>query len=415
MQHTTISDKTILMRVDFNVPLKNGNITNDRRIRAALPSIKAALDNGAKLILMSHLGRPDGKGFQAEYSLAPIAKYLSQLLKQQVTLGPTDIINPELNQTVQSMKAGNIILIENLRFHPGETIIDKAAGKREEKLTAEQRKILDDFSMAISNLSNIYINDAFGTSHRKHASMYTVPKLIKAKGGRTIAGFLVRKEIQYLHEALISPSHPFVAILGGAKVSDKIKLISKLLQRVDHILIGGAMAYTLLKAKDIDMGCSRVETDQLTEMKQLLKKAKDKILLPIDHVASNHFDPIAKTAGAPIVVRDQKIPGTLLGLDIGPKTIKSYTNIIKSAKTIVWNGPMGVAELPDYATGTQALAIAIAEATGNGAISVIGGGDSAAAIEKMGLATKMTHISTGGGASMQYLEGSPMPAIDILE
>jgi len=410
-----LSGKTVLMRVDFNVPIKDGKVTNDRRIVQALPSIRLALDKGAKLILMSHLGRPAEKGFEAEFSAKPAAERLSQLLGKPVRLGPPSVVGPELDQMVAQMQPGDVLLMENLRFHPGETMPDRAKKNPDGKLTPEQQKIHDEFVEAIARLGDVYVNDAFGTCHRKHASMYGVAKAIQAKGGPAVAGFLVQKEIKYLSEAIANPKRPFVAILGGAKVSDKIKLISNLLAKVDRILIGGAMAYTLLQAKGARVGRSLVEADQVEPMKQLLAQAGDKILLPVDHVATESFDPKAKQAGKPVPVDNVNIAEGLLGMDIGPKTIAQYTAEIRRAGTIVWNGPMGVFELPEFAAGTRSIAQAIAEATSAGAISVIGGGDSAAAVEELGLEERMTHVSTGGGASLEYLEGRPMPPIEVLD
>jgi phosphoglycerate kinase len=405
-----VAGKTVLMRVDFNVPIKDGKVTNDRRIVQALPSIKRVLEQGGKLVLMSHLGRPEGKGFEEQFSVKSAADRLAELLGKPVKVGPQSVVGPDLNSMVWAMKAGDVVLMENVRFVGAETIADKAKKNPDKKLTPDQQKKLDDFVAAIAKLGDAYVNDAFGTCHRKHASMYGVAKAIQTKGGPAVAGFLVEKEIKYLHEAVAQPKRPFVAILGGAKVSDKIKLISALLQKVDRILIGGAMAYTLLKAKGVNIGKSRLEADQVDEMKNLLAKAGDKIMLPVDHVGTDNFE-----TGKPTAVDGVDIPDNLMGMDIGPKTIAAFGAEIAKAGTIVWNGPMGVFERPDYATGTRSVAEAVAEATGKGAVSVIGGGDSAAAVEEMGLDDKMTHISTGGGASLEYLEGKAMPPIDVLD
>jgi phosphoglycerate kinase len=419
MATKTISDmnasgKTVLMRVDFNVPLKSGKITDDRRIRAALPSIQQVIGQGGKLVLMSHLGRPDG-AYDPEGSLKPCADRLGELLGKTVALGPKDVIGPEAEALVAKLSPGQAVLLENVRFHAGETMPDKAKKNPDKKLTPEQQKIHEEFVAGLAKLGELYVNDAFGTCHRKHGSMFGVAKAIQAKGGAAVAGYLVEKEIRYLHEAVSTPKRPFVAILGGAKVSDKIKLISALLGKVDNILIGGAMAYTLLKAKGVKVGKSRVEEDQVEEMKKLLAQAGDKIMLPSDHAGAINFDFKALTGDKPTTVAGADIPDGLMGMDIGPKTIAAFENIINQAGTIVWNGPMGVFEAADYATGTLAVAKAIAAATGRGTVTVIGGGDSAAAVEKMGLADKMTHVSTGGGASLEYLEGKEMPPIKVLD
>jgi len=405
-----VAGKMVLMRVDFNVPIKGGKVTNDRRIVQALPTIKAVLDAGAKLVLMSHLGRPEGKGFEAAYSIKPAADRLAELLGKPVKLGPADVVGPDVGKLVAGMTKGQVVILENLRFHPGETMPDNAKKNPDGKLTAQQQKTHDDFVAALAALGEVYVNDAFGTCHRKHASMYGVAKAIQAKGGPAVAGYLVEKEIKYLHEAVASPKRPFVAILGGAKVSDKIKLISNLLSKVDRILIGGAMAYTLLKAKGLAVGKSLVEADQVEEMKSLLAKAGEKIMLPSDHVATDNFE-----SGKPMPVGGVDIPDGLLGMDIGPKTVAAFSKVIASAKTIIWNGPVGVFERDAYAAGTKAIAQAVAKATKAGAISVIGGGDSASAVEQMGLDEQMTHISTGGGASLEYLEGRPMPPLEVLD
>ena len=410
-----VKGKRVLMRVDFNVPLKDGKVANDRRIVMALPTIKYLLEKGAALVLMSHCGRPGGKGYEAEFSNQPAADRLGQLLGKPVKMGDKEVAGAADKKAADSLKAGEVLLLENVRFNAGEDIVDKAKKNPDKKLTPDQEAVQKAFTEALGSLGEVYVNDAFGTCHRKHVSMYGAAKAIQAKGGPAVAGFLVEKEIRYLHEAVSAPKRPFVAILGGAKVSDKIKLISKLLEKVDTILIGGAMAYTLLKAKGVSVGKSLVEADQVEEMKNLLAKAGGKIVLPADHVVTDAFDFKAMTAGQPRTTADVNIPDSLLGLDIGPKTVAEYAKVIASAKTVVWNGPMGVCEIADYAKGTKAVAEAVAAATDQGAVSVIGGGDSAAAVEEMGLDSRMTHISTGGGASLEYLEGKPMPPIDVLD
>ena len=405
-----VAGKKLLMRVDFNVPLEDGKITNDKRIKAALPTINHALDNGAAVILMSHLGRPKGEGYEPELSLKPVAERLGELLNKSVTLGPAEVVGAETEKIVSQMNPGDVVLLENLRFHPGETMPDKAKKNPDGKLTEQQQQILNDFIQALASLAEDYVNDAFGTCHRKHASMYGVPEAIKKKGGNVVAGFLVEKEIKYLHDAIANPARPFIAILGGVKVSDKIKLISSLLEKVDRLLIGGAMAYTLLKSRGVAVGNSIVEEDQVEPMKKILDEAGEKIVLPEDNVITDDFD-----NGKPSLTDGLGIPDGFEGMDIGPRTIEKFKAIIAEAKTIVWNGPMGVFEKPDYAAGTRAIAQAVADATQAGAISIIGGGDSAAAVEQMGLADKMTHVSTGGGASLAFLEGKSMPALEILD
>lgn len=401
MATKTINDvklggKTVLMRVDFNVPLKDGVITNDNRIVEALPSIKKVIADGGKLVLMSHLGRPDGE-VKPEYSLKPAADRLAELIGKPVKLGPTwPIAGDEAKAAIAAMKPGDVLCLENVRFDA-----------REDTKDLDQVKA---FGAELAALGDLYVNDAFGTCHRKHASMWGCPLAVQAKGGAAVAGYLVEKEIKYLNEAVSNPVRPFLAILGGAKVSDKIKLISMLLTKVDKIIIGGAMAYTLLKAKGVNVGISRVEEDQLDVMKELLAKAGDKIVLPVDHLTAAAFD-----SDAANVTPGVEIPADQMGLDIGPKTVELFSKIVLCSKTIVWNGPMGVFERDAYAKGTKAVAEAMAKATDAGAVTVIGGGDSATAVAKFKLEDKMTHVSTGGGASLTYLEGKPMPPLEVLD
>jgi 3-phosphoglycerate kinase len=382
-----LKGKRVLMRVDFNVPLdENLNITDDIRIRAALPTIKYALDKGAKVILMSHLGRPDGL-VKEELRLAPVAKRLRELLNRPVT-ALKDCVGDEVKKTVSAMKAGDIILLENLRFH------------------AEEEKNDPDFAKELASLGDVFVNNAFGTAHRAHASTEGVTHYLPS-----VAGFLLEKEIEYLGNAVDNPKRPFVAILGGAKVKDKIKVIDNLLNKVDALLIGGGMAYTFLKAKGKAIGSSKFDKDGFDTAKAALDKAAKKnipILLPVDHVVADKFD-----AGANSKLVGEDIPDGWMGLDIGPKTIKLFEDKLNSAKTIVWNGPLGVFEMDKFSKGTEDVAKFIAAM--KGVTSIIGGGDTAAAIAKFKLEGRMSHISTGGGASLEYLEGRGLPGIDALK
>lgn len=397
MAKKTIADidvkgKHVFMRVDFNVPLDdNGKITNDRRIQMALPSIKKALEGGARLVLASHLGRPKDAP-DPKFSLAPAAARLGELLGQEVKLAP-DCIGPEVKNMVDAMKDGDVVVLENLRFHVGE------------------KKNLPEFAAQLAQLADVYVNDAFGTCHREHASMFGVPSVIGP--GKRVCGFLVEKELKYLGEALANPQKPFVAILGGAKVSDKINVIENLITKVNRILIGGGMAYTFFKAQGYDVGKSICEEDKLDIAAGLLNAAKEKgceLVLPVDNIIAKEFKPNAENK-----VNSGNIAAEWEGMDIGPETRKLFAEKVSDAKTIVWNGPMGVFELEPFDAGTKAVAEAIAVATDNGAITIIGGGDSAAAVEQLGLEDRMSHISTGGGASLEFLEGKPFSCIDILD
>ncbi|MHC5084952.1 MAG: phosphoglycerate kinase [Planctomycetota bacterium] len=400
-----VKGKRVLMRCDFNVPLdENQTITNDGRITKAMPTIRHILDGGASLILMSHLGRPKGEP-DPKFSLAPVAKRLSELLGKDVTMAP-DCIGDEVEAKAAAMKPGDVMLLENLRFHKAETIKDKAA-----KEDAQLREAKDAFAKKIAGLADAYVCDAFGTAHRDNASMYTVPCMMEGKP--RVSGFLIEKELIFLGETVENAQKPFVAILGGAKVSDKIAVIENLLTKVDTILIGGAMAYTFFKAQGQQVGDSLCEDDFVDTAAQLLKQAAEvgcEILLPIDTMIATEFK-----ADAEHKVIEGDIPDGWEGLDIGPESAKLFSDKLTDAKTIVWNGPMGVFEMDAFAVGTKAVAIAVAEATGKGARSVIGGGDSASAIVNMGLEDKVSHISTGGGASLEFLEGKQFKCLAILD
>ena len=404
---TQVTDSRVLMRTDFNVPIEDGRITDDRRISQALDSIRSVIDRGGRLILMSHLGRPKGKGYEAEFTLAPVAKRLEELVGKPVIFAK-DCVGPEVDKAAESLALGHILLLENLRFHAEETLIDSVKKNPDKKPTPEQHARIDAFANALARNADLYCNDAFGTCHRKHVSMYDVPMLLGP--GKRVCGLLVEKELRFLGEALTNPKRPFVAILGGAKVSDKIGVIQNLLPKVDAIVIGGAMAYTFLAAQGMSIGSSLCEQDKLDLARDLLARSAGKILLPVDSVCAEKLE-----ANAPTTVAKGNVPAGQMGLDIGPATIAAYKDRLSSAQTIVWNGPMGVFETPPFDRGTLEIATALAEATRRGATTIIGGGDSAAAVEAAGLADQMTHISTGGGASLEFLEGKPFATIEILD
>jgi phosphoglycerate kinase len=410
MAKKTVADidvrgKKVLMRCDFNVPLDDDcNITSDDRIVKALPTIQSILNGGGALILMSHLGRPAGQR-DDKLSLAPVAARLSELLGKDVVFAP-DCIGPETKQKAWDLKSGQCMLLENLRFHKEETIKDKAA-----KEDAQLRQAKDDFAKELADLADIYVDDAFGTAHRDNASMYTVPQMMEGKP--RVIGFLIEKELKFLGRTVTNPEKPFVAILGGAKVSDKIGVIENLIDKVDRILIGGAMAYTFFKAEGRTVGKSLCEDDFLDKATSLLKRAVDvgcEIVLPVDTVIAAEFK-----AGAESRVVSGNIDADWQGMDIGPETCRLFAEKLSGAKTIVWNGPMGVFEMPPFDQGTKAVAQAVADATDKGARSVIGGGDSASAVENLGLQDKISHISTGGGASLEFLEGKKFVCLEILD
>ncbi len=395
MQKKTLSDislqgKRVLMRVDFNVPLDEGrNITDDKRIIEALPSIRKVVESGGRLILMSHLGRPKGK-VNPEFSLAPAAKRLSELLEAPVTMAK-DCIGNEVMQQVLALQDGEVLMLENLRFHAQEEANDA------------------DFAKELASLGEIYVNDAFGTAHRAHASTEGITHYVPT----AVAGYLIEKELRYLGGALDNAVRPFVAILGGSKISGKIDVLEQLFNKVDTVLVGGAMVFTFFKAQGMEVGKSLVEDEKLDLALSLLEQAKAKgvrLLLPTDVVVASEISATTPSRVEPV----SGISDGMIGLDIGPETIDAYTREILGAKTVLWNGPMGVFEIDQFAKGTFSVAQALADTTSTGAVTIIGGGDSAAAIAKAGLAAAVTHVSTGGGASLEFLEGKELPGIAAL-
>ncbi|MCB4791005.1 MAG: phosphoglycerate kinase [Elusimicrobia bacterium] len=392
-----LKGKKVLVRVDYNVPLdEKGQITNDKRIVATLPTIKYILEQNASIILMSHLGRPKGK-VDPKMSLKPAAKRLSELLGKEVKIAP-DCVGEEVKKTAVQLKNGEVLLLENLRFHP------------------EEEKNDDKFSKELASLGEVFVQDAFGSVHRPHASTAGIAKYIKIKA----AGFLLEKEIKFLGDELKNPKQPYLAILGGAKVSDKISIIENLMNKVNSLIIGGGMAYTFLLAKGISIGNSLLEPDKIETAKKIMQIALDKkirLFLPLDHVIVDKIDFANKKVDASGVIKTTEgaeIPDGFIGVDIGPMTIARIAPVILEAKTIVWNGPMGVFEIDEFSKGTIEIAKLVAQSTEKGAVSVIGGGDSISAVKKAGVDKKITHISTGGGASLEYLEGKELPGIAVL-
>ena len=393
VEELAVKGKRVLVRCDFNVPMKEGVITNDNRIVAALPTIQKLIDNGAKVILCSHLGKPKN-GPEEKFSLAPVAVRLSELLGKPVVFANDDeVVGANAKAAVAAMQDGDVVLLQNTRFRKEET------------------KNLPEFSEELASLADCYVNDAFGSAHRAHCSTAGVTDYIKD----TAVGYLMEKEIRYLGNAVNDPVRPFTAILGGAKVADKLNVISNLLEKVDTLIIGGGMAYTFLAAKGYEVGSSLVDNEKIDYCKEMMKKAEEKgvkLLLPVDTaVAASFPDPIDAPIDVKMVAADA-MPAGMMGLDIGPETEKLFADAVKASKTVVWNGPMGVFENPTLAAGTLAVAKAMAESD---ATTVIGGGDSAAAVMQLGFADKMTHISTGGGASLEYLEGKELPGIACIQ
>jgi phosphoglycerate kinase len=387
MNKKTVKDidlkgKRVLMRVDFNVPMQDGKVTDDKRIKASLPTIKYILDQAASLILMSHLGRPKG-GPDPEFSLRAAAEVLSSHLGVPVKMAP-DTVGPEVEVMAKELKPGEVLMLENTRFHKGEEKNDLELAKK------------------MAALADVYVNDAFGSAHRAHSSTEGVAQFLPA-----VSGFLMEQELEYLGRAISNPEHPFVAILGGAKISDKIDVVETLLSKADKLIIGGGMANTFLAAKGLNMQDSLVEEASLNTAKSILEKADDKLILPVDAVIADKFDAEANTQ----VVDVDKIPPGWRMMDVGPKTLELYKKALDGAKLIVWNGPVGVFEMPKFAEGTFALAKMLAD---SGATTVIGGGDSASAVKKAGVAKQMTHVSTGGGASLEFLEGKELPGVAAL-
>ncbi len=383
-----LKGKRVLVRVDFNVPQDAaGNITNDRRIRSAVPTLQHLLNAGASLIVMSHLGRPKGDPVKdAPFKMDPVAQRLGQLLDRPVHK-VDEVVGPQVEAAAARLKPGDVLLLENLRFNKGEQAGDEGFAKR------------------LAGLGDVYVNDAFGTCHRKDASMYAVPKAMAGKP--RVVGLLVARELEILETLLSKPPRPFLGVLGGGKVSDKIGFIKSMLQRVDQVLIGGAMTYTFLKAQGKNVGNSRLEADKLDVARELLELGKGKIVLPVDHLA---VAKIEEPAGARVV--EGEIPDGLVGVDIGPKTIAMYTQAVQKSATVVWNGPLGKFEDEPYSKGTRAMAQALAASNG---VTVVGGGETAEAVEEYGLAEKMKHVSTGGGAFLEYVEGTPFAALSVID
>lgn len=391
LSEASIRGKRVLVRVDYNVPIENGAVTDDTRIRATLPTLDFLRERGARTVLVSHLGRPKGK-WADQFSLRPVADYLRNLVKGDVEF-VSDVVGADAHTAVDSLAPGSHVLLENVRFLPGEETNDP-------RLSEE-----------LASLGDIYVNDAFGAAHRAHASTAGVAEVMKREGKHAVAGFLMEKEIQFLGAALASPERPFVAILGGAKISGKIDVIENLLPRVDQLIIGGAMANTFFRALGLETGGSLVEEDRVGMARELLERAGPKLLLPVDCVVAGE----AREGVRTFTLSRDEVPPEGKIFDIGPKSVATFRDFIDRAKTILWNGPMGMFEISDFAYGTEGVARAVADATDRGATTIVGGGDTAAAVEKSGVASRITHVSTGGGASLEFLEGKVLPGVAILE
>jgi phosphoglycerate kinase len=400
IEDLNVAGKRALVRVDFNVPIKDGKVEDDKRIAAALPTIQYLLEKGASVVLMSHLGRPDGQ-VKPEFSLRPVAEKLQELLGKPVKF-VDECVGPKAEAASAALKPGEVLLLENVRFH----IEEEGKVKLEDgtKVVADKDKVAA-FRAGLSKLGDVYVNDAFGTAHRDHSSVAGITLPQRA------AGYLMNKELDFLGGAIENPKRPFVAIIGGAKVSGKIDVIQQMLPKVDKLIIGGGMAYTFAKAKGLEIGKSLVELDRVPLAKELMEKYADKLMLPTDCFITDKFDFKARTIGQGRNCKMTEIPADWEAIDIGPETSAAYAAVIRTAKTVLWNGPMGVFEVEASAKGTYAVAQALVEATEAGGITVVGGGDSASAIKKAGLSKKVTHVSTGGGASLEFLEGKPLPGV----